>query len=45
MRSSAGSTASRGTALSPRATTSWQFAMRQQSSLLPSTSGCDVLVQ
>jgi hypothetical protein len=41
MRSSAGSTASRETAPSPRATTSSPSATRHPSSSLPSTSGCD----
>lgn len=43
--SSAASTASRGIVLSPHTTTSWQFAMRRQFSVLPSTSGRDVLVR
>jgi transposase len=40
-RSSAGSTASRGTALSPRDTTNSRSATRRPSSSRPSTSGCD----
>lgn len=41
VRSSAGSIASRGTALSPRDTTSSRSATRRLSSSLPSTSGCN----
>ncbi|EKX64907.1 hypothetical protein STRIP9103_09563 [Streptomyces ipomoeae 91-03] len=40
-RSSAESIASSGTALSPRDTTSWQFATRRPCWSQPSTSGCD----
>lgn len=41
MRSSAGSTASRGTGPSPRDTTSSRSATRQPSSSQPSTNGCN----